>query len=69
MANDVPEFDGDGAPNSQGAGSSMQGEESKLGDESGEDDEEYGMVHIVDLRKKGRPLGIQLTHYTSPEGT
>lgn len=44
-------------------------EESESGgdEESGEEDEEYGRIHIVNLNKSNEPLGIQLTHYTSPE--
>lgn len=67
--NNVPEFDGDAGllpPNPQVPGGGGLGEES--GEESGEEDEEYGNVHIVELHKNGEPLGIQLTHYTSPEG-
>ncbi len=38
------------------------------GEESGEEDEEYGSIHIVELNKKDEPLGIQLTHFTSAKG-
>lgn len=63
----MPEFDDDGgslrplepAPKSQ--------EEESVWEESGEEDDEYGNVRIVELRKCEEPLGIQLTHYSSPE--
>lgn len=38
------------------------------GEESGEEDDEYGNIHIVELHKKDEPLGIQLTHFTSAKG-
>ena len=44
------------------------GEGTLEGEESGEEDEEFGNVHIVELHKCGEPLGAQLTHYTSPGG-
>ena len=37
------------------------------GEESGEEDDDYGHIHIVNLHKGEEPLGIQLTHYTSPD--
>ena len=40
-----------------------------LGDEESEDDDEYGNVHIIELHKAEEPLGIHLTHFTSPDGT
>lgn len=37
-------------------------------EEFGEEDEEYGTIHIVEMPKCDENLGLQLTHYTSPEG-
>ncbi len=36
--------------------------------ESPDEDDDYGNVHIVELPKCGEQLGLQLTHYTSPQG-
>lgn len=55
----MPEFDGE-----TGSGHGGEGQE----EESGEEDDEYGNIHIVELPKSGEQLGLQLTHYTSPEG-
>ena len=66
--NDVPLFDGEAdlvvPPGDPAHEQSPEEEE----EESGEEDDEYGNVHIVELHKLGESLGIQLTHYTSPEG-
>ena len=42
------------------------GERSEEEDEG--EDSEYGNIHIVELHKGEEPLGIYLTHYTSPDG-
>ena len=67
--NDVPEFDGE-RPHPLDSALKSQGEESaEEGAESGmiEEDDEYGNIHIVELHKCDKPLGVQLTHYTSAE--
>ena len=42
--------------------------EEREGSEDEEEDSEYGNIHIVELHKEDEPLGIILTHYTSPDG-
>lgn len=66
---DVPLFDGEAdlVVPPQGDPTHEQSPEEEE-EESGEEDDEYGNVHIVELHKLGEPLGVQLTHYTSPEG-
>ena len=64
----MPEFDGEGSlvpldpPKLP-----MEEESGSGGEESGEEDEEYGNIHLVELHKGVEPLGIQFTHYTSPD--
>ena len=36
--------------------------------EDDSDEEDYGNILIVELHKGEDPLGLHLTHYTSPEG-
>lgn len=38
------------------------------GDEESDEDDEFGNIHIIELHKGEEPLGVYLTHYTSPEG-
>lgn len=75
--NDLPHFEGepvllsaaDMAPTTNRIHSIAEsglGEES--GEDSGEEDDEYGNIHIVELHKHTEFLGIRITHYTSPEG-
>lgn len=80
--NGVPEIEGDmsqsqrshtPSPTPTGEGDREEGEEREGGDgsEASEDegeDSEYGNIHIVELHKEEEPLGIYLTHYTSPDG-
>ena len=57
------------SPSSQaGRGGDLAGLGAESGEESGEDDDEFGNIHIVELHKKEEPLGIQLTHFTSAKG-
>ena len=39
-----------------------------IGEDDSDDEEDYGNILIVELHKGEDPLGIHLTHYTSPEG-
>ena len=80
--NEIPEFDGDTSqsqrsrtPSPVPAGDEskrVDGESGAGGEGSEEEDEgedsEYGNIHIVELHKEEEPLGIFLTHYTSPDG-
>ena len=65
----MPEFDGE-AGSGRGTASKGVGHLGGEGpeEESGEEDDEYGNIHIVELPKCGEQVGLQLTHYTSPEG-
>ena len=73
----VPQFEGDPIMPSTADGAStvnhaQSNGESGLGadsaEDSGEEDDEYGNIRIVELHKEMEYLGIRLTHYTSPEG-
>ena len=81
--NEIPEFEGDTSqsqrsrtPSPVPAGSEAERADGEAGDggvgsEEEEDegeDSEYGNIHIVELHKEEEPLGIYLTHYTSPDG-
>lgn len=79
--NELPEFEGDTSqsqrsrtpspvPTATGGDSRDRGEggEGSDGSEDEGEDSEYGNIHIVELHKGEEPLGIVLTHYTSPEG-
>ena len=79
--NDIPEFEGDASqsqrsrtpsPTPADDGGRVESEGGERGEGSEEEDEgedsEYGNIHIVELHKGEEPLGIYLTHYTSPDG-
>ena len=82
-ANEIPEFEGDASQSQRsrtpspvptaGRGEDRErvsgegGEGSEASEDEGEDSE-YGNIHIVELHKGDEPLGIILTHYTSPDG-
>ena len=62
----TPAGDGDHEEGEEREGGG-RGEGSEASEDEGEDSE-YGNIHIVELHKGEEPLGIFLTHYTSPAG-
>ena len=56
------------SPTLSGGGESFEHKDGKDGEEEDDDDSEYGDIHIVELHKGKEPLGINLTHYSSPDG-
>lgn len=81
--NEVPEYEGETSqsqrsrtPSPVSGSHTKQSDESSKGhrgdgeedNDSDDDDDEFGNIHIVELHKGEEPLGIHLTHFTSPEG-
>lgn len=53
---------------SQTKGGVASQEDHTHGEDESDEDDEFGNIHIVELHKGEEPLGVYLTHYTSPEG-
>lgn len=73
--NEIPEFEGENSrsqsqrtpsPTSSGQDADTQPKENG---EEDSDEDEFGNIHIIELHKGEEPLGVHLTHYTSPEGS
>lgn len=56
------------SPTLSSGGEHFEHNDGKDSEEEDDHDSEYGDIHIVELHKGKEPLGISLTHYSSPDG-